>query len=261
MIAWPDWEKCAEGWLKISEADIAFAMHKTGGPGSHGAIIVGSNNEYVEKYNELKDIPWASFTIVMAGNSKEEHDWQVKVLNQILEDTGGRIMPVGELPIFQKRDYINMIKGCFIPRNAFRTAGSFACPLQGQEAIDHCAFALNKDGEFREKYDEKGLLFNDGTNNMWGVAFEGGHFGLYECGHLFSPIDEGSWKAAADMMQEGREISLKSPLSLSWSTFGSPVVKEVGPYISNFHEWMKKIKKTFDPNNASDPSGYISVDD
>jgi hypothetical protein len=78
---------------------------------------------------------------------------------------------------------------------------------------------------------------------------------------LFSPIDEESWQAAADMAAEGKDISLNTPLCSSWVAVGNPIAREMGPHISNFQEWMKKIKKAFDPNNASDPSGYIAVDE
>ena len=36
--------------------------------------------------------PWRSFCIVMAADSPEEHDWQVKTLNKILAETGGMIL-------------------------------------------------------------------------------------------------------------------------------------------------------------------------
>jgi len=32
-----------------------------------------------------------------------------------------------------------------------------------------------------------------------------------------------------------------------------------GPYACNYTKWLRKIKKTFDPNNASEPSHYISA--
>ena len=111
IIEWPNWDKCAEAQYKIGEAQIAFAMHKTGGPGSHGSSVTGSNNEYYEKWEELKEIPWASYVVVTIGNSPEEHVYQVKVLDKIMEDTGGKTLPLGEKPIMKNRDFINMVKG------------------------------------------------------------------------------------------------------------------------------------------------------
>lgn len=262
VIEWDTWEQCADAHYKIGEANISFAIHKSGGPGTTGPIVTGNNNEYYEKWEELKGLPWASYGIVMAASSPAEHEYQVKTLDKILEDTGGRILPLGEKPIWKKRDYINMVKGCFIPRLAFRAAGAFACPLQGQESIDHSMIqGLKKDADLRKKYDEQDLLFNDGNNGMWSVIFDGGRFALFECGHMYSPTEVESWKAGAELMGEGREIALKTPLCFTWTVMGNDVVREYGPMLYNLHEWQKKIKTALDPKTVADPSGYISPEE
>jgi glycolate oxidase len=261
MIEWPDWNKLADAYYKIAAANIAFAMHKTGGPGSAGPVVVGNNNEYYEKWEELKGLPWVSFAILTAAATPEEHDYQVKTLNKILEDTEGKILPLGETALWKKRDTINMIKSCFIPRLAFRPAGSFACPLQGSESIDHMAFGLSFDDEFRRKYDEKSLLLNDGNNGMWGVAFEGGHMALFECGHMYSPIDADSFKAGKQMLVEGEEIALKAPFSIGWGLMMNFKVEKLGKYFCNQQNWQRKIKMVFDPYYTADASGYIEPEE
>jgi len=260
IIEWPNWDKCADAQYKIGEANIAFAIHKTGGPGSHGTTICGSNNEYYARWNELKDLPWISYAVVLSGSSSEELDYQKEVLDQIIAETEGKIVPLGEQPFWKNCDFINMVKGCFIPRTAFRAAGAFCCPFQGQESVDHAALTLSLDRDFRKKYEEKDGIFNDGTNNMWGVTFEGSHFALVECGHLYSITEKDSWIAADGMRAEGDEIADNMPVADSWTLMGEEVVKSRGYRCCNVDSWQKRIKKTFDPNVAADPTGYISPD-
>jgi glycolate oxidase len=261
LIGWESWQQAADAHHKIGAAGIAYAMHKSGGPGTCGPVVTGNNNEYHEMWEELKGLPWASFAIVMAAASPEEHAYQVKTLNKIMEETGGFNVDVGDKPMWKKRDYINMIRGCFIPRLAFRTAGAFACPLQGAESIDHSlVVGLGKDDEFRRKYDDQNLLFNDGNNGMWGVMFEGGHFALFECGHMYSPTEADSWKAGSQMMIEGHELELAMPFSAGWTLMGNDNVRTEGPRYLNVQNWMYKIKQSLDPNNSSDPAGYISLE-
>jgi glycolate oxidase len=261
LIEWPSWERCADGIYKIGEAGIAFAMHKTGGPGTHGSIITTSNNEFWQERQAHPEwiLPWVSYAVVTAGNSPMEHEYQRKVLDRILADTGGKILPLCEEPTWRNRDYLNMVKMCFVPRSAFRLAGAFACPLQAMESVGHCAMGLSLDKEFRKKYDERGVLGNDGTNNMWGVPFEGGHWSIFECGHNYSPTDEESFRGMEEMMEEGDEIALKTPLGPFLRGTGDEGANKYGPLRYNFHHWMRKVKKTFDPNNASDPTNYIWV--
>jgi glycolate oxidase len=259
LIEWPTWEKCADAIYRIGEAQIAFGMHKTGGPGTHGSVITTSNNEFWEERNKHPEwiLPWVSYAIVLAAVSPEEHAYQEKTLKAILSDTEGKFIELAHDPTWRKRDYLNMIRMCFVPRSAFRLGGAFACPLQGMESVEHIAYGLSFDKEFRKKYDEKDLLGDDGTNNMWGVPFEGGHWSIFECGHNYDPTNEASFKSMEKMMVEGEEIGLKTPLGPFLRGTGDEGANKYGPIRYNFHNWMKKIKKTFDPNTAADPTNYI----
>ena len=184
----------------------------------------------------------------------------MKIFDRIVEETEGKILPLGEDPTFKKRDYINMIKGCFIPRSSARPAGSFACPIAACDTADHCAMALSLDKDFRKKYDDAGVLVDDGNNHMWGVSIEGSHFALTECGHFYDPTDEYSFNGQVEMMDEGWDLKMKTPMATSWVIIGDPMVKRFGSSCCNLPEWMAKVKKTFDPNNSADPSGYLSIE-
>jgi glycolate oxidase len=264
IIEWPNWEKCADAQYKIGEAGIAYALHKAGGPGSHGSIVTGNNNELYEKRQagELL-IPNYSLAIVMAANTPAEHAYQVKVLDRILDETGGKIAPVGEDPAFKKRDYIHMIRTSFTAREAFRLTGGLGsnCLILTGDTIDNAAIALNMAQGFIDKYTAKGAVYNDGTYNNWATAIEGSHFGHYEYPFSTTPTDEEAVKIIMEADKEAMEKVFKIPLSNSWACFGWDITKVISPHCGNFHTWMRKIKKAFDPNTVSDPSGYISAEE
>lgn len=263
ICEFPSWENYGEALYRIGEAGIGYALHKTGGPGSHGSCVTGSNNEYYEKRKagEL-EIPRISFAIVLACNSPEEHAYQVKVLDKILEDTGGKISPVGEDPTFKKRDYITMIKACFIPRLAFRLTGTFSVDgMLGMDTMDAAALGLKLNEIHRDKYAAKGIIMEDGTLNSWGVPMEGTHMALFECGQQFSSINDEAMRGMQEMVKEGTEICIKTPFSFSWAVRGAEALNRIGPLCHNYQNWMRKIKKAFDPNSVSDPSGYISAEE
>jgi glycolate oxidase len=262
LCEFPTWEKFGEAMAKIGAAGIALALHKSGGPGTHGHCVTGNNNEYYEKRlkGEL-EVPWKSFSIVMAAANEEEHAWQVKVLNKILEETGGTIVALGEDPTWKKRDILTMIKACFIPRLAFRPSGTFAVDgMIGMDTTGAMALGLTIDEKHRNKWNEKGIFVDDGTLNNWAITYEGSHFALFECGYQFSSINSDSIKGYNEMMAEGFNLCYQTPFNLSWAVFGEAEMPRIGPACGNHHLWMKKIKKTFDPNTVSDPSMYISGD-
>jgi hypothetical protein len=258
VIEWPTWEQCADAQYKIGSSGIAMAFHKTGGPGSHGACVTGNNNEYYEaRKNDRFFVPEVSWALVMAANDEAEHSYQVKTLDKILEETEGKITPAGEDPEWKYRDFLTMIKACFIPRLAFRLTGTFNCDgMMGQESIDNCALALKRDGRLRDKYLETGCIVDDDIYHNWGVVYEGGHWALLEGGYPFDPMDEETNKKQEEMGKEGGQIALEMPVGgQAWTAMGA-AADMIGPHCGNFQKWRPKIKKAFDPNTASDPAAY-----
>ncbi len=265
IMEWPSWEKCADAQYKIGEAGIAFALHKAGGPGSHGAIVTGNNNEYYEKWQTGEFfIPEFSLAILMAANSPEEHAYQAKVLDMILGETGGKIVPLGEKPSFKNRDYIHMVKTSFTGRSAFRLTGGLGAgggTIVTGDTIDNAAVALNMADRLRDKYAAKGVIYDDGMYNNWATAMEAGHWGHYEGPFMTDVTDEESCKGAMQLDEEATEPPFDVPLSNSWMAMGWVRTKVYSPHCGNFHTWMRKIKKVFDPNNVSDPVGYVSAEE
>jgi hypothetical protein len=154
-----------------------------------------------------------------------------------------------------------MIKASFIPRLAFRLTGSFTVDgMVGMDSQDAAALGLKLDEVHRNKYAARGVIMDDGTLNSWGVPFEGAHFALFECGHQFNPLDEKSCNGMRQMQQDGMEICLKTPFSISWASLGAEDLNLVGPLCQNYPVWMRKIKKAFDPRTVSDPTGYTSAE-
>jgi glycolate oxidase len=250
VLEWPTWEQCADALYKIGAARIMFAMHKTGGPGTHGSIVTGSNNEYYAN-RQAGDLPMprVSYGVVLYAASQKEHDFGVKVLDRILAETGGRIFPQTEAPDFKKRDYLNMVKACFIPRMAYRITGSFAVDgIVGLDSIDNCALGNKLDDIHSDKVREKGMILDDGTNNSWATIFDGGHFAVTECGQAFDLLDSESRKGAEEMVKAGFEISFKTPIAIGTSPM-SGAAQVFGPSCSNYHLWINKIKKAYDPDN------------
>jgi glycolate oxidase len=260
ICQFPSWEQYGEAEIKIGQAGIAYALHKTGGPGSHGTCVTGNNNEYYEmKSRGELDLPRASFSLVLAANTPDEFAYQEKVLKTVLEETGGKICPTGEESLWKKRDFLTMIKACFIPRLAFRPTGAFEVDgITGMETIDHCTLALKIDEVHRDKWAVKGGILEDGTINNWGVIFEGGHIGLTECGQQFGTTDQSSIDLTEAMIREGLDISLKTPIAINWSFFGAGIF---GPHCFNFQNWMRTIKKTLDPNLILDTAYYIPMEE
>jgi hypothetical protein len=97
---------------------------------------------------------------------------------------------------------------------------------------------------------------DDGTLNSWGAPYEGSHFALFEAGHQYNPLDVESCKGMIQMEEDGRQMAIREGLARGVMPTDERA-KEVGPNLPN---WMRKVKKTFDPNAVSDANNYISAE-
>jgi len=262
ICEFPTWQQYADAMAKMGAAGIVFSMQKTGGPGSVGNCVTGNNNEFYEKRvkGELA-VPWKSFAIVMAGYTKEEHDWQVKTFNAILEETGGKIAPVGEDPMFKNSDFLCMTKACFIPRQPFRASGTFGVDgMVGIDTADHMAIGLEADADLYTKHTPSGVMVNDGDLNSWSTVYEGSHYALFECGYAISAINQENLKTYQKMTDEGNDLCYTTPFANNLFHMGELTLKRFGPKCMDYPKWMYKIKKTFDPNTVADPLVYPTGD-
>jgi hypothetical protein len=78
---------------------------------------------------------------------------------------------------------------------------------------------------------------------------------------MYSPTEEDSWSAAADMMREGKQIQLETPLAINGGAAGLEDAKKIASLCHDFDDWMRKVKRTFDPNTVADPAGYTSAEE
>jgi len=258
ICEFPTWQQYADAMRLVGEAGLPFGLQKTGGPGSVGNCVTGNNNEFYEmKLKGGFDTPWRSFCIVMAGATMEEHDWQVKTLDKILAETGGKIAEIGETPMWKNRDFLTMIKSCFIPRLAFRPTGAFCVDgMIGMETADAMGMGLADDEAHFKKWTKKGIIMDNGDLNNWSITYEGSHWALFECGWQFSSIDLEAIKGYGEMIAEGYDNCYKKPYSIAWTMMGEEQLKRIGPVCFNYPSWMRKVKKTFDPKATADPTMY-----
>ncbi|MDR3270595.1 MAG: FAD-dependent oxidoreductase [Peptococcaceae bacterium] len=264
LLEFPDWTSYGAAQYKLAESGILFSIQKGGGPGTVGYSVTGNNNEYYEawKKGELMP-PVSSFAITLNAYSEKEHAYQVKTLNQILADTGGRISPVGEKTDWKERDFLHLIKNCFTLRGAYRPTGQFVVDsVIGNDTIGSTVLGVEKDVELRDIWMEKGFILNDGTHSGWQSVFEGGHMALHECGQDYDPFNKVTYQQMYQLLRDGNKIAVETPMSLGWSLSGAfGGITSLSRHFCDYAHWMQQVKIALDPREASDPSGYISAHD
>jgi glycolate oxidase len=259
LVHFPGWREFADAAYKICESRIAYAMEKVGSS-CRGSIATTSNDEYWERLQtgEL-EIPRVCLGILLAADSPKEHEYQVKVLNNILDETGGASIHLAENPTFLKRDYLELTRPTHKGRDAFRPTGaSLDIALSTQDTIDDAVRVAKVYEEAIDKLLENHQFAADTDSCRLGF-YEQGLYAYWESSLHYDPTNQQSIEAATKAVEFGFGTVIKErfcPLLV-----GGAAAQILGSMLGNLHIWLRKIKRAFDPNNVSDPSWYISAEE
>jgi hypothetical protein len=107
-------------------------------------------------------------------------------------------------------------------------------------------------GKAKEPLIKKGLIVDDGGAFFgWGV--EQGHLGKTEIFCKFDPQNPVAKKAVEDWQKEQTARAFKERYFAS--TMGPQ--DEIGPALSNYNLWWRKLTKALDPNGVSPEGGSL----
>jgi len=88
---------------------------------------------------------------------------------------------------------------------------------------------------------------------------EHGHCGHGELLIRYFPSNSESVKASFDVFMAANKTAVEGHFGVPHHVWSDAIHDMYGPYTSNYTGWLRKIKKTFDPNAASEPGNYISA--
>ncbi len=260
-IAFPNWESFADATYKICEAEIGYVMGRQLPPGLVPLLLARSSAEYAQirqsgMADEMMQEFKHAFLLVLAGGSLREIEYQERALKEILAETGGWIPALAQDPEVQKMGFSFMIKA---DRQAliFKLAGTFHTSFGAPTAWDAAVAGAKVGEKIKKKYIEKGAIVDDAADNAWGGPYEQGRFGHLEELFMYDPSDPESAKAAVEYIAEADEAVLKGSLGQPIGALPKQAVNVYGPACFNYQDWMRKLKRAFDPNIASDPISYI----
>jgi len=283
-----DYEKRSEAICKVGEEDIGYVM----GFMQRGLAILGladTNAHFLELKETLFDaLPSISFVLLLATNTLEELEHQKRVLEKILEETGGGYIELLQQEPFNDVITLHLIKvGTLSAHAVCGRSGAFLCAPGSNAVTRRIAGRLESLSiELKKKYIEEGKLVDDGGEGTWGVVWDHGHTIYIENLVEWDPADpessmahirlqeevnretieklsylssmgamvEGSAKMDVEDMVKLRDMRPAELIekSAELAAAHSPYDESLGPRLRNYHFWLRRVREKLDPNNASD---------
>jgi glycolate oxidase len=261
FITLPSWDKLAEAGYKIGESEIALACEKFS-PWFLAQNLAEDSREGIRLFSEIRPLTLAkgpSLLVILGADSQREFDYKERVLRRITSETGGEFLPLVEEPTIRNKLIWHIIRTTTANRETFRLMVEQQASFG---ARDSWAFGVKEASEaakLKKKYVEKGLFLDDGVDNAWCLIYEHGHMGHGEELFLLDPTNPDMGKIMREFIQETWQAALEKSLGHHQSVRGDMGHDLFGPRTSNYHLWARKVKKAFDPNDASEASFYITA--
>jgi glycolate oxidase len=245
--------------LKIGEAEIGFELMCFNAAMMASNLATKNMEEEIEIYNNFKDsVLGPGFMVIIAANSPRDFEFRKKVLQQIIEETGGKSLEAAEDPKNEGGFIWRFIRITGSIKETGRVLAPQAGMVGGTDVFPLMSYFIKSTSKIKERLIKEGMLFNDGTSPFI-QSIEHGHTGHGEILARISLRAKDPRAVARQISMGSNEISIKEHFGVPHHVWGDAVHDMYGPTTSNYHLWLRKIKKTFDPNGASESSTYITA--
>jgi len=239
--------------LRIESEEITFLCSHMS---SFAVMAIFSNNLEALLNKLALGAMKKPLVVVIAAKTKREFDYKQKVMEMVLDELnlidiiGTKFEPE---PLF----YAEVLRAN-LGFHGFIATGGFQS-AKGQ--CDTAAMVLRAEKEnipLKKKYIKRGVIANDFGEGTWMTSYESGHYYHMEIPTMFDQTDEESVKGMAEYMEVSTQMDLVEHLGIPFFVEGK-LHDEWGPKMMNYHLWLRKIKKAFDPNDIADSGFYISA--
>jgi hypothetical protein len=241
---------------KIGESEIGYVLMGFNAPMVAANIATSNEEEVVITQQYLKEVIGPGFAVVIAGNSPRDFAYKKKVLRQIIAEAGGQSLKSIEDPAINNSYIWRCVRITGSIRESCRATGAFGGEVFGTDCFNVQSNFIQHSIQEKAKLIQKGLIVAESTIPFV-TSLEHGHFGHAEVLLRYRPNPE-SAEGIGAYMGKSNEVALEGHYGLPHHANGDSQHDFFGPQISNYHHWLRKIKKSLDPNGASEASRYIS---
>lgn len=258
-LSWPDEDGRQAGIQKLGESEIAFGV--MGFNVNMVAANVATNNEeeliLAEEY--AKEIVGPGICLVIAGNSPRDFEYKKAVLEQIIVDTGATSLTAVEKGDVHDGFIWRFIRVTASIRETMRATGVFGGEVFGTDSYRVSRNAVQYSRKHKEDLIKRGLVHDDNVDPFI-TSLEQGQLTHSEVLLRWTPDPEVA-AGGLEFLWHANEDTVNGHHGLPHHLWSDAMHDFFGPHSTNYTHWLRKIKKSFDPNGVSESSHHISAKD
>jgi glycolate oxidase len=257
-FSFPDKNKMSKAVRKIGESEIGFILMGFT-PGMMASNIATNNNEdmaFLKQFSE--EVQGPGFMVIIAGNSSNDYAYKKQVLEQIRSEFKGKSLKAAEDPKNAGGFIWRFTRVSGSIREVDRATGVFGGEVGCTDVFPLMHEYVLASGPLKGEYIKEGVFLDDGTGPFV-QPIEHGHCGHGELLLRFNPNNPLSAEATGAVIGFANKTAIEGHFGVPGHALGG-AHEQFGPHTMNYHLWLKKIKKTFDPNLVSESTHYVNPD-
>ena len=256
IFTYPTLEEAIEAMREIGKAEIGGILHHWP-PLFFNWKWSKSREEYWSYWLEgywQKQVKNSVLVCLWGFASEKQVEYEEKVLKQIVEETGGKLVPdeVHQRWVpYSANDLVRANNNCRV----MRIGGCLGSNLIGFDSLDDIMRTLSgATWEILDKYTPPLL---DSDHSDWVSTYDLCHFASAESDYPHERTEE----ACQAVLMSAREViahDMKDQI-VEFTSCLAPA-NRTGPAFANFHLLLAQIKKALDPNNVANPTRLINIE-
>ena len=258
-VSFPSAEEMRKAIYKIGESEIGFILMGFT-PGMMASNIATNNYEDIAYLSQFKaKVLGPGFMLIMAGNSLNDTEYKRQTLQIIMDEYHGKALEDIEDTKNAGGFMWRHIRVTGSIREVERAYGCFGGQVGCTDSFNVMHGWVLKSSPLKDQLIKENRLLDDGSDPFVQIS-EHGHCGHGEMLLRYNPNYPEAVKALGEVKAFADKTAIEGHFGVPGHVLGTASHDEFGPRTSDYHVWLKKIKKTFDPNAASESSNYISAD-
>ncbi|SHL27282.1 glycolate oxidase [Desulfatibacillum alkenivorans DSM 16219] len=249
-VSWDDRDQECDALYRLGETEILDYTNRWSASALMSSLAT-TNQEYremKEKGDLHKVFPNGYWTFFFNASSKRQYDYNVKVFEHVINDTGGVIVDPKDLgdPAYEVAVQ-NAVRSQWIAKSAYMPTGAnTGVPPLTYETIDQCLkYALDETIDVKKEWIETNKVYNDGEDNAYACLDENGHFLHVE--HACHADYAEPEAEALGIIFKGYGRALEKNLGAAYMSMPAGWSKR-----KEYSNYMVAIQRMIDPNRTAD---------
>jgi len=254
MVRYQNFENLIDAMYKIGRAEIGATLQRN--PSLMFPQWETTSKEDFWKAWESgyfqREARYIITVLLMGFSSKRQLEYEEKVLQEIIWETGGEDIPENDR-LYQTIDGAEWLR-CGVAPRVMRFTGTHYFIMIGYDSLDHSYKMANLADELR-KYSLPDFVDVDDCD--WICAYDFAWHADAECA-IAPELTEEDMTKAVEAAIAGIKASIDEKLYCVVQDAATHPI--LGLVYGNYHQLLKKIKKALDPKNIANPPHPISVE-